>query len=728
MLRFTRLGLEMRAVTQNRAMAAAMGIRTARIDALTFGLGSGIAGMAGVALSQIDNVSPNLGQGYIIDSFMVVVFGGVGNLWGTLVGAFTLGIANKFLEPFAGAVLGKIAILVFIILFIQKRPARHVRAQGQGDRGMKAFPLIRLLDRGAVVFLVLLGAFAIAIPVLNLAVPPSSGLHVSTYLVALFGKYLCYALLALSIDLIWGYGGILSLGHGAFFALGGYAMGMYLMRQIGTRGVYGDPVLPDFMVFLNWKALPVYWYGFQHFAYAALMILLVPGLLAFVFGWFAFRSRVTGVYLSIITQAMTYALLLGFFRNDFGFGGNNGLTDFKDILGFNVQTETTRNALLVITCLALAAAFLICRALVTSKFGKVLVAIRDAEARTRFLGYRVEAYKLFVFTLSACMAGVAGALYVPQVGIINPGEFAPGNSIEAVIWVAVGGRGTLTGAVLGAFVVNYAKTYFTSGFLAPYWLFMLGGLFIGVTLLMPRGIIGTYNHWRANRAEKNDSRDAGRGAARGGVGRMTDAMTESKTAMQTDATIGKQTTSALLYLDGISVSFDGFKALNELSFVIEPGEMRAIIGPNGAGKTTMMDVITGKTRPDSGDVFFQEGAYDLSKLDETQIAELGIGRKFQKPTVFEMHTVEDNLLLALKNDRRVRATLLWQSSLPQEQRIDAILDTIRLKGAALARRRQPVARAEAVAGDRHAAGAGAEIAAGRRAGRRHDRRRDHADC
>ena len=369
---------------------------------------------------------------------------------------------------------------------------------------MKAFPLIRLLDRGAVVFLVLLGAFAIAIPVLNLAVPPSSGLHVSTYLVALFGKYLCYALLALSIDLIWGYGGILSLGHGAFFALGGYAMGMYLMRQIGTRGVYGDPILPDFMVFLNWKALPLYWYGFQHFAYAALMILLVPGLLAFVFGWFAFRSRVTGVYLSIITQAMTYALLLGFFRNDFGFGGNNGLTDFKDILGFNVQTETTRNALLVITCLALAAAFLICRALVTSKFGKVLVAIRDAEARARFLGYRVEAYKLFVFTLSACMAGVAGALYVPQVGIINPGEFAPGNSIEAVIWVAVGGRGTLTGAVLGAFVVNYAKTYFTSGFLAPYWLFMLGGLFIGVTLLMPRGIIGTYNHWRASQAEKTE--------------------------------------------------------------------------------------------------------------------------------------------------------------------------------------------------------------------------------
>jgi urea transport system permease protein len=366
---------------------------------------------------------------------------------------------------------------------------------------MKAFSLIHILDRGAVLFLVLLAAFAIAIPVLNLLVPASSGLHVSTYLVALFGKYICYGILALSIDLIWGYVGILSLGHGAFFALGGYAMGMYLMRQIGTRGVYADPILPDFMVFLNWKELPVFWYGFQHFGYAALMVLLVPGALAFVFGWFAFRSRVTGVYLSIITQAMTYALLLGFFRNNFGFGGNNGLTDFKDILGYNVQAETTRNALLVISCIALALGFLICRAIVTSKFGMVLVAIRDAEARTRFLGYRVESYKLFVFTLSACMAGVAGALYVPQVGIINPGEFAPANSIEAVIWVAVGGRGTLTGAVLGAFVVNYAKTYFTSGFLAPYWLFMLGGLFVGTTLLMPRGIVGTYNNWRGNRAD-----------------------------------------------------------------------------------------------------------------------------------------------------------------------------------------------------------------------------------
>ena len=359
--------------------------------------------------------------------------------------------------------------------------------------------LIRSLDRSAMIFLIVVAAIAVVVPILNLAVPQSSALHMPTYLVALFGKYICYALLALSIDLIWGYCGILSLGHGAFFALGGYAMGMYLMRQIGTRGVYADPILPDFMVFLNWKELPLFWYGFQHFPYALLMIIAVPGALAFVFGWFAFRSRVTGVYLSIITQALTYALMLGFFRNNFGFGGNNGLTDFKDILGFNVQAESTRNALFSISCVALMAGFLVCRAVVTSKFGKVLIAIRDAEARTRFLGYRVESYKLFVFTLSACMAGIAGALYVPQVGIINPSEFAPGNSIEAVIWVAVGGRGTLTGAALGAVLVNYGKTYFTSGVLAPYWLFMLGSLFIGVTLLLPRGVIGTLHHWTALR-------------------------------------------------------------------------------------------------------------------------------------------------------------------------------------------------------------------------------------
>ena len=346
-------------------------------------------------------------------------------------------------------------------------------------------------DRRGVVFLAVLAALAIFLPIGHLVMPPDSVLHVPDWVVALVGKYLCYALLALSLDLVWGYCGILSLGHGAFFALGGYAMGMYLMRQIGTRGVYGDPVLPDFMVFLNWKELPIAWWGFDIFPYAMLMVLLAPGLIAFVFGWFAFRSRVTGVYLSIITQAMTYALMLAFFRNDMGFGGNNGLTDFKDILGFDIKAASTRTVLLVASILALGVGYVICRAIVSSKLGKVLVAVRDAESRTRFLGYRVENYKLFVFTVSACMAGVAGALYVPQVGIINPGEFNPANSIETVIWVAVGGRGTLVGAALGAVVVNFAKTTFTSGMLAPYWLFLLGGLFVLVTLFLPRGIVGT---------------------------------------------------------------------------------------------------------------------------------------------------------------------------------------------------------------------------------------------
>jgi len=348
----------------------------------------------------------------------------------------------------------------------------------------------QILDRRTTVVLVLLAAAAVLVPAMNILVPPGSSLHLSDHLVPLLGKYVCFALLALSVDLIWGYCGILSLGHGAFFALGGYAMGMYLMRQIGPRGVYANPILPDFMVFLNWKELPWFWHGFDWFPFAGLMVLVVPGLLAFVFGWFAFRSRVTGVYLSIITQAMTFALMLAFFRNDMGFGGNNGLTDFKDILGFPVQARSTRTVLFVLSVAALAGGYGLCRWVVASKLGKVLVAVRDAESRTRFLGYRVEHYKLMVFTLSAMLAGIAGALYVPQVGIINPSEFAPANSIEVVIWVAVGGRGTLAGAILGALIVNAGKTWFT-GALPEFWLFALGGLFIFVTLLMPRGILGT---------------------------------------------------------------------------------------------------------------------------------------------------------------------------------------------------------------------------------------------
>ena len=364
--------------------------------------------------------------------------------------------------------------------------------------------LIRTCNRQAVFFLAILAIAAVYVPVANLLLPPDHILHVPSYMVALLGKYLCFAILALSIDLVWGYCGILSLGHGAFFALGGYAMGMHLMREIGDRGVYANPILPDFMVFLNWKELPWFWYGFDMFWFSMIMVVVVPGILAFIFGWFAFRSRVTGVYLSIITQALTYTLWLAFFQNDLGFGGNNGLTDFKDVLGFSLQSDETRSGLYVASIIALAIGFLICRFVVTSKLGKIIISVRDAESRTRFLGYRAESYKLFVFVLSAAIAGVAGALYVPQVGIINPSEFAPANSIEAVIWVAIGGRGTLIGAVIGAILVNASKTWFTGAF-PEFWLFALGGVFIIVTLFMPKGILGLFERKQKTKTKTEDS-------------------------------------------------------------------------------------------------------------------------------------------------------------------------------------------------------------------------------
>ena len=353
--------------------------------------------------------------------------------------------------------------------------------------------------RGWTVFMGLAAVLMVVVPVLNLVVPEDAWLHVPTFWVTTLGKFLCFAILALALDLIWGYAGILSLGHGAFFGLGGYAMGMYLMRQIGERGVYGHPELPDFMVFLDWKELPWYWYGFDSFAFAMLMAMLVPGALAFVFGWLAFRSRITGVYFSIISQAMVFAMMLAFFRNEMGFGGNNGLTDFKDLLGFDLSASTTKVGLYVISALMLGLVYLLCRYVVTSKLGRVLIAVRDAESRVRFLGYSVTRAKLFVFTLSAVLAGIAGALYVPQVGIINPGEFTPAKSIEVAIWVAVGGRGTLFGAAAGAVAVNGAKSLLT-GIAPEIWLFFLGALFILVTLLMPRGLVGVVRQWRERRA------------------------------------------------------------------------------------------------------------------------------------------------------------------------------------------------------------------------------------
>ena len=364
--------------------------------------------------------------------------------------------------------------------------------------------LLRLVgnDKGGKTFVGILLAAIFIIPLCNLIIPADSFFHVSTYTVTLLGKYLSYALLAVALDLVWGYCGILSLGHGAFFALGGYAMGMYLMRQIGDRGVYGNPELPDFMVFLNWQELPWYWQGFDMFWFAMLMVIVVPGVLAYVFGWLAFRSRVTGVYLSIMTQALTYALMLAFFRNEMGFGGNNGLTDFKDILGMDLQSDVTRSILFVTTAVALILGYFICRYVVTSKLGRVVISIRDSEDRSRFIGYKVENFKLAIFVLSAVLAGIAGALFVPQVGIINPGEFSPLNSIELVVWVAVGGRATLYGAAMGAVLVNYSKTWLTAA-LPDIWLFALGALFIVVTIFMPKGIIGLWNQMHKRLRNKN---------------------------------------------------------------------------------------------------------------------------------------------------------------------------------------------------------------------------------
>jgi urea transport system permease protein len=330
-------------------------------------------------------------------------------------------------------------------------------------------------------------AVGVVVPLLNVLPAETSALHVPEFLVTLIGKLTCYAIVAVAMDLAWGYAGILSLCHGLFFALGGYAMGMYLMRVIGTEGMYRSS-LPDFMVFLDWKELPWYWRGFEHFWFAATMALVVPGVVAWVFGFFAFRSRIAGVYFSIVTQALTYAAMLLFFRNATGFGGNNGLTDFKRILGFSLREPSTKAALCAMSGAGLALAYGVCRAIVRSRAGRVLTAMRDVEAKVRFCGYDPAAYKLFAWTVSAVLCGLAGALYVPQVGIINPSEMQPSSSVEIAIWVAVGGRGTMVGAVLGAFLVNGMKSWLTAAFPTA-WLYVLGSLFVVVTLLLPGGVV-----------------------------------------------------------------------------------------------------------------------------------------------------------------------------------------------------------------------------------------------
>jgi urea transport system permease protein len=328
----------------------------------------------------------------------------------------------------------------------------------------------------------------VLVPALHMFLPTDSALHVPDYMIQLLGKFACFAMVALALDLIWGFTGVLSLGQGVFFSLGGYCMGMYLMRSMAGEGVYKSE-LPDFMVFLDWKELPWYWLGFDSFPFALLMALVVPGLLAFAFGFLAFRSRIRGVYFSIITQAMTFAMMLLFFRNETGFGGNNGLTDFKRILGYSMQDDGTKLALYMVTILVMFGSYFACRALVNSKAGRVLRAIRDQESKTMFCGYNPRDFKLFAWTFAAVLSGLAGALYVPQVGIINPSEMEPSSSIEMAIWVAVGGRGTLVGALLGAGVVNGMKSWLTASY-PDAWLYALAALFVLVTLLLPDGLVG----------------------------------------------------------------------------------------------------------------------------------------------------------------------------------------------------------------------------------------------
>ncbi len=520
---------------------------------------------------------------------------------------------------------------------------------------------------GRVTAIALGAAFAtlLAMPLLHL-LPADSALHLSAYSLTLTGKILCYAIVALALDLVWGYAGLLSLGHGLFFALGGYAMGMYLMRQAS-----GDS-LPAFMTFLSWNELPWYWAGTQHFLWALCLVVLVPGALAFAFGYFAFRSRIRGVYFSIMTQALTFAGMLLFFRNETGFGGNNGFTDFRSILGFPITAPGTRAALFLATVALLAASLLLGWRLARSKFGRVLTALRDAENRLMFCGYDPRGYKLFVWTLSAVLCGLAGALFVPQVGIINPSDVAdqlhrgrrlgrPRRTRHPARPAARRRRGErreelvhrgLPGilAVLPRRAVHRRHPVPAARPARP--------------AAQGEGAMRTTPHLMLEPAFHPGLDTAGSGRDAIGLG--------AATSGRLDARHG-----TILSLEDINVSFDGFKALRDLTLYIGVGELRCIIGPNGAGKTTLMDVITGKTRPQSGTAYFGD-TLDLTRMSEVQIAQAGIGRKFQKPTVFEALSVFENLELAQRADKSVWASLRARLDGTQRERIEEVLATIRL--------------------------------------------------
>lgn len=527
----------------------------------------------------------------------------------------------------------------------------------------------------------------VVLPFFN-SLPQDFALRLPDFYLNLFGKYLSLAILALGLDLLWGYAGILSLGQAVFFGLGGYAMGMHLMLQIGAeQSKYGE-ALPDFMVWNQIKELPLFWKPFYTFWFAAPAVILVPTLFAVIFGYLTFRSRIRGVYVAILTQALAFVAWLMFNRNEMKLGGTNGLTDFKTMFGFSLLDPATQKVLYIITALCLVVSFALCRWITLSKLGKVLRAIRDNETRLQFSGFSTTGFKVFVFAIAALLGGVAGALYVPQVGIITPSQIGVMPSLEVVVWVAVGGRGTLIGGPMGAIVVNALRTILTS-YYPSLWPFILGGLFVGVVLLFPTGLVGLPGQLKrlarwgglqmgrplvAASRSLEASLNPGRGKSEGiaiGVSSLKPEGTPSNNGQPESAK------GTILYLEGVTVSFEGFLALRDLNFYMEKGELRFLIGPNGAGKTTLLDVVCGRVEPVKGRVIFEESA-DLLELHEHQIANQGIGRKFQTPAVFPHHTVFDNLALSLNAKKDVNTTLFARNVRKDRERILHILEFVGL--------------------------------------------------
>ncbi len=516
------------------------------------------------------------------------------------------------------------------------------------------------------------------LPLAN-ALPQESPLYLPDFYLNLFGKYLALALLALGLNLLWGYAGILSLGQAVFFGLGGYAMGMHLMLQIGTeQSKYGEAI-PDFMVWNQFKELPLFWKPFYSFWFASAAVILVPTLFAVVFGYLTFRSRIRGVYVAILTQALAFVAWLLFNRNEMALGGTNGLTDFKTLLGFSLLSPATQRGLYVVTALFLVGAFALSRWMIGTKLGKILQAIRDNENRLRLSGFSTTGFKVFVFAISALLAGVAGALYVPQVGIITPSQIGVLPSLEVVVWVALGGRGTLFGGPLGAIVVNGLRTILTTWY-PSLWPFFLGGLFVGVVLLFPSGLAGLPGQIR-RLVRRVRIQPATTGAVAGGVTLgLANAPEKGAGALWSGASADgrpRAATGTILYLEGVTVSFEGFRALQNLNFIMEKGELRFVIGPNGAGKTTLLDVVCGMVKPIKGRVIFEEST-DLLPLREHQIANKGIGRKLQTPTVFPHHTVFDNLALSVRGGKSVAPTLFGRRASDERERIFSILELIGL--------------------------------------------------